>query len=225
MTHRTNYITKEFAVKLREARKRAGLTQKELGEKTGMPQSHISRIENGEVDVQASSLVEIARVLGLELILVPSELVPAVEGLKREFRMNSLTPNTINKNLSIKMNQLALRFQQLASQIGAGKSLYKLAQTIGSLRNIQIPETQIKDLNRIIDQLNPPLEYLESMRKMNESLKNVTQNEQALKSLNRLNQIGRQLKNLEQTIPKFGLTNPIQDRMYLPDGDEEEEEY
>jgi transcriptional regulator with XRE-family HTH domain len=218
------YTTEGLAAELRQMRKKAGLTQKELGKKTGIPQSHISRIENGTVDIQTSSLVEIARVLGLELMLVPRELVPAVEGLTREFRMNSVIPNTINKNLSTKMNQLDTRFQQLANQIGGDKSLYNLAQMISSLRNIQIPETQIKDLNRIIDQLNPPLEYLESMQKMNESLKNVTQNEQTLKSLNKLNQIGRQLKNLEQAIPKFGLANPIQHRMYLPDSNEEKEE-
>lgn len=78
-----NYTMEDIAGELRAARKRAGLTQKELGEKTGIPQSHISRIEKGEVDVQASSLVEIARVLGLELMLVPRELAAAVDGLVR----------------------------------------------------------------------------------------------------------------------------------------------
>lgn len=218
------YTTEGLAAELKQMRKKAGLTQKELGKKTGIPQSHISRIENGEVDIQTSSLVEIARVLGLELMLVPRELVPGVEGLKREFRMNDLAGNTINKNLSTNINQLARRFEQLASQISAYKSLYKLAKMINTFRNIQIPETQIKNFNRIIGQLNPPLEYLEAMQKANESLKNVTQNEQSLKSLNKLNQIGRQLKSLEQAIPKFGLANPIQHRMYLPDGDKEKEE-
>lgn len=78
------YNTEELAAVLREARKRAGLTQKELGQKTRIPQSHVSRIENGDVDVRASSLVEIARVLGLELMLVPRELVSAMEGLMRD---------------------------------------------------------------------------------------------------------------------------------------------
>ncbi|HML96604.1 MAG TPA: helix-turn-helix transcriptional regulator [Thermodesulfobacteriota bacterium] len=77
------YTTEELAAELRKARKKAGLTQKELGEKTGIPQSHISRIEKGEVDIQASSLVGIARVLGLELMLVPRELAAAVDGLMR----------------------------------------------------------------------------------------------------------------------------------------------
>ena len=44
-----------------------------------MPQAHISKIENAAVDLKLSSLVELARVLGLELMLVPRRLVPAVQ--------------------------------------------------------------------------------------------------------------------------------------------------
>jgi hypothetical protein len=43
-----------------------------------------SKIERAAVDPQVSSLIEIARVLGLELMFVPKQLVPAVQALQRE---------------------------------------------------------------------------------------------------------------------------------------------
>ena len=51
----------EIAASLREARIAKALTQKELGQRVGLPQSHISKIEKGAVDFKLSSLVEIAR--------------------------------------------------------------------------------------------------------------------------------------------------------------------
>ncbi|MDE0053867.1 MAG: helix-turn-helix transcriptional regulator [Gammaproteobacteria bacterium] len=68
---------------LKEARKACGLSQAGLGAKVGLPQSHISRIESGAVDVGLSTLLEISRSLGLEPIAVPRILVPAVRALMR----------------------------------------------------------------------------------------------------------------------------------------------
>lgn len=68
---------------LADARRAAGLSQAALGAKVGLPQSHISRVESGAVDVRLSSLLEISRTLGLEPIAVPRALVPAVRSLLR----------------------------------------------------------------------------------------------------------------------------------------------
>ena len=68
---------------LAAARHRAGLSQRALADKVGIAQSHLSKIERAAVDPQISSLMEIARVLGLELMLVPKQLVPALQALKR----------------------------------------------------------------------------------------------------------------------------------------------
>ncbi|MGT2514558.1 helix-turn-helix domain-containing protein [Sphingomonas panni] len=73
----------EIAAAVREARIAKALTQKELGQRVGLPQSHISKIEKGTVDLKLSSLVEIARALDLELTLVPRKALPAVEGAMR----------------------------------------------------------------------------------------------------------------------------------------------
>ncbi len=65
---------------IRKAREAKELTQSDLGRRIGQPQSAISRIERGG-DIRLSTLLELARVLELEPILVPKHLVPAVQAL------------------------------------------------------------------------------------------------------------------------------------------------
>lgn len=68
-----------FATALRAERERRGLTQRELGGMAGVPQSHISKIESGAVDLRLSSLLALARVLNLELALSPRERPAAAD--------------------------------------------------------------------------------------------------------------------------------------------------
>jgi transcriptional regulator with XRE-family HTH domain len=70
--------------KLKEARISRGWGQRELGGKIGLPQPHISAIESGDVVPRFDTLVDIVRVLELDLLLVPRSLVPAVQSLIRE---------------------------------------------------------------------------------------------------------------------------------------------
>lgn len=66
---------------LKAARVARGFSQRELSARAGVPQSHISKIENGGADIRMSSLIELARALELDLLLVPRRLIPAVKGL------------------------------------------------------------------------------------------------------------------------------------------------
>ncbi|MCE2494491.1 MAG: helix-turn-helix transcriptional regulator [Alphaproteobacteria bacterium] len=77
------YATEHVARTLRNAREARGLSQRALGARAGIPQSHISKIENGTVDLRVSSLVELARVLDLDLVLVPRKAVSAVHAIVR----------------------------------------------------------------------------------------------------------------------------------------------
>jgi DNA-binding XRE family transcriptional regulator len=61
-----------IAESLKLQRVRRGLTQRQLGDLTGLPQSHISKIESGTVDLRLTSLFEIARVLQLSVRLEPA---------------------------------------------------------------------------------------------------------------------------------------------------------
>ena len=52
---------------LRQARRRAGFTQRQLAEVTGVPQSTIGRIEAGHVDPRVGTLDRLLRACGDEL--------------------------------------------------------------------------------------------------------------------------------------------------------------
>lgn len=58
---------------LRQHRKAQGLTQSQAGEKFGIPQKTISRIEAGVASVRLETLFRYMAALGLELHLAPRE--------------------------------------------------------------------------------------------------------------------------------------------------------
>ena len=77
------YINDQILEALRQARARKGLSQRELSARSGVPQSHISKIEAGAVDLRMSSLIALARVLDLELFLAPKKSMPAIKSIAR----------------------------------------------------------------------------------------------------------------------------------------------
>ena len=77
------YTVEQIAKALRAAREGKGLSQRVLSRLAGVPQSHISKIESGAVDLRLSSLVEIARALDLEVTLVPQKSLIAVQSVIR----------------------------------------------------------------------------------------------------------------------------------------------
>ena len=54
-----------------DARKNAGLTQRELENLTGLKQTFIARLENYKTDPQLTTVLKILRPLGLTLDVVP----------------------------------------------------------------------------------------------------------------------------------------------------------
>lgn len=71
----------QLALQLRDLRKDRAISQRELAERIGLTQTQVSRFEGGRADLRLSSLVEISRGLGVEVMLVPRRRVPAVEAL------------------------------------------------------------------------------------------------------------------------------------------------
>ena len=55
--------------RLKEERKKVGLTQEQLADKIGTKKSYISRIENGHADIQVSTLFKIFQGLGRRVSL------------------------------------------------------------------------------------------------------------------------------------------------------------
>ncbi|TBR41962.1 XRE family transcriptional regulator [Marinomonas agarivorans] len=85
------YVTEQIVESLRESRIRKGLSQRELSARSGVPQSHISKIESGGVDLRISSLIALARVLDLELFVAPKKSVPAIKSIIRSSKDRTST--------------------------------------------------------------------------------------------------------------------------------------
>ncbi|MPM80673.1 hypothetical protein SDC9_127723 [bioreactor metagenome] len=64
---------------LAAARKAQKITQAELAERAGLSRMAVQRTETGDVDPRYSTLAEMARVLGMQMMAVPADLVPALQ--------------------------------------------------------------------------------------------------------------------------------------------------
>ncbi|WP_170936014.1 MULTISPECIES: helix-turn-helix domain-containing protein [unclassified Pandoraea] len=65
------------------ARKEAGLTQSDLGERAGLSRMTVQKAESGALDPRMSTVLEMARALDLEPMLVPASLRQEVEAFLR----------------------------------------------------------------------------------------------------------------------------------------------
>jgi transcriptional regulator with XRE-family HTH domain len=64
---------------LAAARKAQHITQAQLAESAGLSRMTVQRTEGGDLDPRYSTLAEMARVLGLDIIAVPSSLRPSLQ--------------------------------------------------------------------------------------------------------------------------------------------------
>ena len=90
MPYSVETIGKAFSAE----RERRDLTQRALAQLAGTTQARISKIENGETDPRFSTLIEMARALDLELVLVPRRHLPAVNGISALDRPRDVVDRT-----------------------------------------------------------------------------------------------------------------------------------
>jgi transcriptional regulator with XRE-family HTH domain len=137
-----------LAAALAAARRRAGLNQKELAARIGADQSYVSKVERGAVDLQASTLIEFARAQDLELMLIPRQLVPAVQALQREIAPDPRSaPSKIDQDLI----RLSRHARELAQRYPALSALSELAATADELRIARVDESSAAKARPLID--------------------------------------------------------------------------
>lgn len=147
MPHATDYI----ATMLKQARETRGLSQRALGDLTGLPQSHISKIESGAVDLRVSSLIELARALNLELAMVPRKSVPAVNSVVRSTMDERLIDRGHSKSAVAELRRLQ---KQLATALDRHPLSVELAQIQSQVRDLQrfrLPPTfpgELREINK-----------------------------------------------------------------------------
>lgn len=137
------YAIEHIARTLRNAREARGLSQRALGARAGMPQSHISKIEKGTVDLRVSSLVELARVLDLELELVTRKALPAVHAIVG--RSGESAPAAAESSRRA-LNELK-RIQDIAARAARVRptviELARIQQQVRELRHFPIAEDRL----------------------------------------------------------------------------------
>ena len=71
---------------IRGARRERGWSQSELGRRAGLAQRHVSAIETGRIAPRCDTLLDVVRVLDLDLVIVPRAVAPVVRALVRDHR-------------------------------------------------------------------------------------------------------------------------------------------
>jgi transcriptional regulator with XRE-family HTH domain len=90
---------------IREARRRAGLTQRQLAERLGTTQSAIARLERGGTEPSFDRVVEAVRACGFELV---PRLIPADDS---DWSVAS-TNLSVDPDARVRRHHAALRFAE-----------------------------------------------------------------------------------------------------------------
>jgi transcriptional regulator with XRE-family HTH domain len=76
-------ILNEIGHVLKKARLAWAMTQEEVADLAGISRPRYRDIETGVAAARTTTLINIARALGMEVMLIPQAMVPAVEALLR----------------------------------------------------------------------------------------------------------------------------------------------
>lgn len=194
-----SYLNEQILKSLKKARKAKGLSQRELSAKSGVPQSHISKIESGVVDLRVSSLITLARTLDLELELVPRKTVPAVQSIIRR---------TINTDL--------MNTQRRAQEV-----IDNYRETINAISNvgrINLPQQEldklkinVNDISHLIPRISATqLDAIASSRIAIEEALNSGYTKEIKKALSEIGSIRNtlahsKLESITQALPAYSL--------------------
>lgn len=174
-----SYAATELLEQLRAARLAQGLSQRELGERIGLPQSNIARLESGGADPSLSKILELARALDLDLKLVPRKALSAIKGALRANELG-IDPNDSTSRAIHSIRQMKDAFAHLdQAQFELPDTL---RNTLADLERLRFDQTQFralqdafKPMQRTLDRLqqagSPPKEWLRRFRETNTRLR------------------------------------------------------
>lgn len=154
-----NYAGEQIIAALKAARRDKGLTQRALSEQAGMPQSHVSKIEQGEVDLQLSSLIELARALDLEVVTVPRKLIPAVQTIVRSGESSASRKAEHRRELLKALKRIRKSVTRLEAMPGDKAYLRQIEKAAAELENFQIGANDLKTIQSVaLSLMNMPPE-------------------------------------------------------------------
>ena len=168
------YALEEMGAALKAARERQGLSQRELADAAGTDQARISKIESGDIDLRLSSLVDLTRTLGLELVLADRRHLPAIEAILKERasdadpRHKSRVIRRIGENLQ-NLHRVHPDDRQLKQAMNALAVLNTARLTEAELGVLEEASAKLNDATpEALDELRPRLEPLIRLRNVKE---------------------------------------------------------
>jgi transcriptional regulator with XRE-family HTH domain len=156
-----------LAQTIKAARESKDLSQRALAAKTGVPQSHISKIETGAVDLQASSLIEIARALDLELMLIPRVLLTAIQTMVRgaEPKMPSPLAPLVRESLDRLARKIKTKVESGQPSTAQSAALRSLTNTISELRHLRLEPPDAEQVQKLAKQISRALDVTQIERR------------------------------------------------------------
>lgn len=143
------YATADIGTTLRAAREAKVLSQRALARLAGLPQSHISKIENGIVDLRASGLMDLARVLDLDLVLIPRRSVPAVVAVVGAMNHTGLVPRGETRIATNELRQVRRLLADVVPKYPASLEVAQLGRYIRDLEHLPIERIDPAVLKRV----------------------------------------------------------------------------
>ena len=168
-----SYESEKLAATLKAARENKGLSQRALGARAGVPQSHISKIESGAVNLTVSSLTAIANALDLELALVPRKAAPAVRTITRSVSDAPKVTPEVHKEIARLAKQLE-HIQSLKIDSPAVENLQRQFREIRQFGNLIRNTDTLRSIHealKVVDGAGGVAALQEAERHMN-SLRN-----------------------------------------------------
>jgi transcriptional regulator with XRE-family HTH domain len=137
--------TAHIALELRKAREDKQLSQRDLSAATGLPQAQISKIENGTVSPRLESLIQLARALELEIMLIPRKFVPAVQAITRG--AEGEPPGSDARRAGLELKKLEAHLARISDRT---EEWHRLNRTIRELHNFRLTGEQIDIVRRAV---------------------------------------------------------------------------
>lgn len=147
------YQSEHLFSQLRQVREDARISQRDLSQRTGLTQSHISQIESGKLEPGLSNFIELARALDLEPVLIPKKLLPAVTGIIR----THTTPGDDareGKATQKKFDRALRLMKRLRSQHGGSADLDRIEDSLKVLQYARLDVPEADALQTILNTLN-----------------------------------------------------------------------
>lgn len=168
-----SYLIDDIASTLKAARQHKGLSQRALSVKSGVPQGHISKIENGTVDLRVSSLIALARVLDMELTLVPRKTVPAVQSIVRSSEKTVEESMRASREASDQVTRLQSMVADRLQLYPGSKELAQLQRNLKELQNFRLNRQTLKSFDLAKKALKGFTDSMESIGALREALMDI----------------------------------------------------